>query len=187
MEALSKIMTKTAERMRMRMTSSTLFLLMLLSYTAAHNTPTPKETKAIIQKTLEATQKVLDDLFVRWQIKQYPNFLNSVEMSLTSWEVMKLKMQQKLLSSSRGKTDEKFVVSFLGSSVTAGHDSRFNQSFSEVTRVLMKPAFDAAGIQLQVINGAMGNNPCLPYDICVKTFAGLEADIIHWEQVKKIL
>lgn len=29
---------------------------------------------------------------------------------------------------------------------------------------------------------AHGNNPCLPYDLCVKTFAGSDADIIHWEQ-----
>ena len=28
----------------------------------------------------------------------------------------------------------------------------------------------------------MGNNPCMPYDICVRTFAGIDADIVHWEQ-----
>ena len=28
----------------------------------------------------------------------------------------------------------------------------------------------------------VGNNPCTPYDMCVKYFAGLDADIVHWEQ-----
>lgn len=32
----------------------------------------------------------------------------------------------------------------------------------------------------------MGNNPCIPYDVCVKAFAGNEADIVHWEQVHSI-
>eukprot|EP00596_Hydrurales_sp_CCMP1899_P007177 CAMPEP_0119044184 /NCGR_PEP_ID=MMETSP1177-20130426/29321_1 /TAXON_ID=2985 /ORGANISM="Ochromonas sp, Strain CCMP1899" /LENGTH=376 /DNA_ID=CAMNT_0007013835 /DNA_START=275 /DNA_END=1402 /DNA_ORIENTATION=+ len=76
----------------------------------------------------------------------------------------------------------KFVISFLGSSVTAGHDSKFNVSFSELTRENMMPAFDKAGIKLEVINGAMGNNPCLPYDVCVKAFAGVEPDMVMWEQ-----
>merc|ERR1711871_52676 len=31
-------------------------------------------------------------------------------------------------------------------------------------------------------NAAMGNNPCMPYDVCVKTFAGMDSDIVHWEQ-----
>lgn len=28
----------------------------------------------------------------------------------------------------------------------------------------------------------IGNNPCVPYDLCVKTFAGLDADMVQWEQ-----
>lgn len=31
-------------------------------------------------------------------------------------------------------------------------------------------------------NVALGNNPCVPYDVCVKSFAGLDADLVHWEQ-----
>ncbi len=46
----------------------------------------------------------------------------------------------------------------------------------------MKPAFAAMGIDLDSRNVALGNNPCTPYDVCVKYFAGLDADIVHWEQ-----
>ena len=151
---------------------------------------THEETKQKVEAAVKVTDKILDTMFERWKIREYPAFLSSVEMTETSWEVLRVKLQVKILKSltaggkklSDGSTN-KFVVSFLGSSVTAGHDSLFNQSFSELTRGFMKPAFDAIDIELEVINGAMGNNPCLPYDVCVKTFAGLEADIIHWEQV----
>jgi hypothetical protein len=151
----------------------------------------PGESKGILESAIAATDKILHTLYDRWQVNDFPNFLQSVEMSETSWEVLKVKFQLKILtavasgiSMNAPLTDKnKFVVSFLGSSVTAGHDSNFNVTTSELTRSFMKPAFDAAGIQLEVINGAMGNNPCLPYDVCVKTFAGPEADIIQWEQV----
>lgn len=151
----------------------------------------PGESKGILEAAIAETDKILHTLYDRWQVNDFPNFLKSVEMSETSWEVLKVKFQSKILtavasgvSMNAPITDKnKFVVSFLGSSVTAGHDSDFNITTSELTRHFMKPAFDAAGIKLEVINGAMGNNPCLPYDVCVKTFAGLEADIIQWEQV----
>ena len=137
-------------------------------------------------KTISAeTDKILQQLFSRWKIAEFPSFLRSVAMSQTSWEVLKVKYQLKILKAlSEGSTEkkEKFVISFMGSSVTAGHDTKFDITFSELTRSVMTPAFKAAGIELEVINGAMGNNPCLPYDACVRTFAGPEADIVHWEQ-----
>ena len=158
-----------------------LLLLALFSVTADNNK---------IAAIKEVTERTLQELHQRWSISDFPNFLRSVSMSQTSWEVLKVKYQVKILkalsqgvSSNENKPKkEKFVVSFMGSSVTAGHDTKFNITFSELTRSVMKPAFDAAGIQLEVINGAMGNNPCLPYDACVRTFAGPEADIVHWEQ-----
>ena len=104
-----------------------------------------------------------------------------------------MKFHHKILTALLGNAPEdqkknetnKFVISFLGTSVTAGHDVKFDVSVSELTRQNMKPAFDIAGIEFEVINGAMGNNPCMPYDICVKAFAGLDADIIQWEQVSR--
>ena len=165
-------------------------ILCILILTTHINGFTHEESKQKLEATIQVTDKILDTMFERWKIREYPAFLSSVEMSDTSWEVLRVKLQVKILKSltAGGKkqsdgTTNKFVVSFLGSSVTAGHDSLFNQSFSELTRGFMKPAFDAMDVELEVINGAMGNNPCLPYDVCVKTFAGLEADIIHWEQV----
>lgn len=46
----------------------------------------------------------------------------------------------------------------------------------------MEPAFKALNLKLVAKNVALGNNPCMPYDVCVKIFAGLDADIVQWEQ-----
>lgn len=70
----------------------------------------------------------------------------------------------------------------MGSSVTAGHDTAFNISFPSLAEAVMSPVFSLLGIEMKSINAAMGNNPCLPYDLCVHAFAGNEADIVHWEQ-----
>jgi hypothetical protein len=100
---------------------------------------------------------------------------------LKAFLFIKLKFQDKILSAAKNDTSN-FLISFMGSSVTAGHDSPFNQSFPILTGKNMEKAFAAVNIQLTSINAAMGNNPCMPYDVCVKTFSSADADIVHWEQ-----
>ena len=46
----------------------------------------------------------------------------------------------------------------------------------------MKDALAALNVDLDSRNVALGANPCTPYDVCVKVFGGLDADIVHWEQ-----
>ena len=46
----------------------------------------------------------------------------------------------------------------------------------------MESALKSADVTLEVRNVALGNNPCMPYDICVKFFCGYDADAVHWEQ-----
>lgn len=158
-------------------------LLYALSYIV--NGATEEEAiKKLISDSRTATDSILTTIFDRWEIKEFPSFLESVAMSHTSWEILKAKYELKILSTSDAEKKPQFVISFMGSSVTAGHDTKFDLSFSELTRSVMKPAFDAVGVELIVRNGAMGNNPCMPYDACVRTFAGPDADIVHWEQVK---
>jgi hypothetical protein len=137
----------------------------------------------ILINGLSKTDEVLQQILTKWQINSFPNFLRSVAMTHTSWEVLKVKYQHKILSKLLHPENEvKFVITFTGSSVTAGHDTDFNISFSELTGKVMAPAFEPFNIKLESRNAALGNNPCLPYDVCVKTFAGKDADIVHWEQ-----
>jgi hypothetical protein len=70
-----------------------------------------------------------------------------------------------------GKQPE-FVVSFSGTSVTAGHDNNFDQSFPIVFYKALNDSFNAAGVRLVVRNHAMGNNPPIPSALCVGSQLG---------------
>lgn len=75
----------------------------------------------------------------------------------------------------------KFVIGVMGTSVTAGHDNLFNQSFPVLWGQLMQEAFTVAGVELVVRNHAMGWNPIHPSYFCVGEIAGQDADVIMWE------
>lgn len=47
----------------------------------------------------------------------------------------------------------------------------------------MKEPLAALNIDAISRSVAIGNNPCMPYDLCVKYFAGDDADIVYWEQL----
>ncbi len=51
----------------------------------------------------------------------------------------------------------------------------------------MRASLAAMDVMLDSRNVALGNNPCTPYDMCVKFFVGLDADIVHWEQVRDVM
>lgn len=138
--------------------------------------------EGLIDKGIFATDSILRAITDRWQIHDFPKFLNSVSMPHSSWLTMRVKFEQKILMGMLKKDEVKFVASFLGSSVTAGHDTDFNITFTENLGRRMEPAFAAMNIKLVSRNAALGNNPCVPYDICVTPFAGVDADVVHWEQ-----
>ena len=55
-----------------------------------------------------------------------------------------------------------FIVGVMGTSVTAGHDNYFEQSFPVVWGRLMEEAMASAGVNLTMRNHAMGWNPIHP-------------------------
>lgn len=72
-------------------------------------------------------------------------------------------------------------MSFAGTSVTAGHDNFFNQSYPVVFGRILQPVFEAAGVGLVVRNHAMGNNPAVPSAFCVGAQLGEDTDVAVWE------
>ena len=85
--------------------------------------------------------------------------MDSAAFSHSSWEVLKLKFQERILSVAKSGKEDTFVTSFMGSSVTAGHDSPFNASFPVLVENLLAPVFKPLNIKLISRNAAMGNNP----------------------------
>lgn len=162
-----------------------MLLLLLAGPACSENASGESSSSALTEKLKAAkvaTNAQLSRIHDEWQIDKYPNFLKSCQMHKSSWEMLRLRFMEALISLGGSGGSAPFVISFTGSSVTAGHDSYFNQSYPVVAEGLLLPAFRAAGINLEVRNVAHGNNPCMPYDPCVGTIAGYDADIVHWEQ-----
>jgi hypothetical protein len=170
-----------------------------------------------IREALLATNQVLFDIETRWEIADFPNFLQTGAMPPHSYQVLVNRFTQhilkdptySLLVSSKVRKDkanedtsgekerrldaigtgqsstrhlDEFIISFMGSSVTAGHDTKFNNTMVPLVEKLMAPAFAPLGVRLITRMAALGNNPCMPYDACPKAFSGDDTDMVHWEQ-----
>ena len=76
--------------------------------------------------------------------------------------------------------DAQYKMIFGGSSVTAGHDNGPRQSYVYIWEDLMRPTFEALGIDFIVNNIAQGANNCIPSDLCYESMGGEGADFISW-------
>lgn len=72
-----------------------------------------------------------------------------------------------------------------GVSTTAGHDNLYEQSYPIVLNGTMGRLMAAAGVRYEAINVAMGNTKAAPYSLCVDAHAGLQADIVSWDMVRR--
>jgi len=140
----------------------------------------PSNTINNLKASLDITESIISEIHRKWAINAYPNFLSSASIPEKSWKIMKLKYINKAISSLLSQSSMKesnnqfvtFVMSFMGSSVTAGHDSPMNKSFTYLVGEIMNPAFEPVGVKIISRSGAVGNNPCMPYDLCPKAFSG---------------
>ncbi len=136
-----------------------------------------------LAKGVELAQSVLSLIRARYELDGSigRNFwLASNSMKATTWDIMKYKYLVKMLSPNAA--DRTFTMTFGGSSVTAGHDSYFKQSYSEIVNARMGPVLAALGVELRVHNIAQGANNCSPYQLCYESMGGLDPDWINWEQ-----
>ena len=84
--------------------------------------------------------------------------------------------------SASSNLNKEFLFVFGGSSVTAGHDNWFDQSYPMVFERRVAGVFDALGVPLTVRNIAQGANNCLPYNYCQAAMGGDTPDFLNWEQ-----
>ena len=80
---------------------------------------------------------------------RYQFILASSAMPDYTWDILKYKFAYKIINtkiSSTNDTASTFFMIFGGSSVTAGHDNYFNQSYPLVFERRMKPIFDGINI-----------------------------------------
>lgn len=133
------------------------------------------------QKARLAIIREKSRLYTEWDIRHFPLFLETFHIPTRSWKIYKAKFID-LLIKTQGKNTSKFVIGFSGSSVTAGHDNYIYEAYPAIVEKTLRNIFSPLGIELEVRNHAMGNNPCYPYDTCMSTHLGDDVDIITWEQ-----
>ena len=113
-----------------------------------------------------------------WYYHQF--FLGSFNLPYKTWDILKYKVLLKIVEGKVNATPSKFLMIFGGSSVTAGHDNYYNESYPFVYERRIKPIFDELGIDLQVHNIAQGGNNCRPSDYCYEAMGGEDADWMGW-------
>ena len=123
-------------------------LLKFVSVCAVFTTTHAEEdAMSILEAGLTKTDEIINRMMNKWQISEFPNFLKSGAMPKSSWDILKVKFQSKILEGLQTpKGETKFIMTFTGSSVTAGHDSFFNQSFPELTGIVMDEALSVLNI-----------------------------------------
>jgi hypothetical protein len=138
------------------------------------------ELETGLQKALQLLDKTVNLIYQRFEFHnwhQYQFFLGSSNMPSYGWDLIKYRVAKKVLQGAQS-----YVMIFGGSSVTAGHDNYYNQSYPFVYERRMKEAFAAMGIKLEVRNIAQGASNCRPSNYCYEAMGGEDADFIGWEQ-----
>jgi hypothetical protein len=90
------------------------------------------------------------------------------------------RLREKLVVPIISDDDKKFTVAFAGTSVTAGHDNWFNQSYPLVYEATLRPVLEAGGVDFTVRNHATGGNAISPSHFCAPAqLDGHPSDLDH--------
>jgi hypothetical protein len=149
------------------------------SVTAPSNTNKIKDTEYSHAK--RAVEDLSDKIFQRFQfhdesLRQF--FLISWNIPAQGHDILKYKIAKKMVD---GHSSAQFLMVFSGTSVTAGYDNYFNESYPIVFEKRMRPIFEALGIKLIVRNIAQRRISCHMSNFCLEAMGGPDADFYGWE------
>ncbi|VEU44807.1 unnamed protein product [Pseudo-nitzschia multistriata] len=118
------------------------------------------------------------------ELKEY--FLKSDAKYWNSVENLQRKMMIKLLlqkaPDAKGKSSNKYVWATGGHSAAAGHGNLFKESYTKVMEATAVSVFDAAGLELEARNFAMGaTSSAAEMSMCFKEVYGDDVDIFSWD------
>jgi hypothetical protein len=83
-----------------------------------------------------------------------------------------------------GLTDDEeqaFIISVVGSSMSAGHDNFRNGTFAAILQRTLQPAWDSLGVKFKVRNLAVGGRNPSPWPLCMKQLVGDDTDLLIYE------
>lgn len=112
------------------------------------------DSKIDFKEAVILAQDVLNLIRHRYELDGIGSqfFLASNNVDKHTWDVIKYKIAKKILG------QEQFLMTFGGSSVTAGHDNYYNQSYPAVVNRRLTPILKALGVDLVVRNIAQGES-----------------------------
>jgi hypothetical protein len=137
---------------------------------------------ADLEKGVEKLQALLDLIHNRYQLYETTGdyFYSNQNINSNSYDIYKYRLAKKILATTA--EDRRYLMIFGGSSVTAGHDNRFESAYPAITYKRLAPIFDALGIDFKVDNIAQGANDCFPYELCYESMGDEDPDFVNWEQ-----
>lgn len=151
-----------------------------LNTDGGRNLDTILDDKVDLSKAKTMAQELLSLIHNRYELDTQRGsnfFLTTNNMKASTWDMMKYKFLMKILG-----TDKEFLLVFGGSSVTAGHDNYYTQSYPFILDKRMSPILSTLGVEMHTHNIAQGANNCSPYQLCYESMGGEDADVIGWEQ-----
>ena len=92
--------------------------------------------------------------------------------------VLIARLALKVLLSARGEASQKLRISAFGSSVTAGHDCFSSAAYPAVLQRSLAPMVEPLGLELEVLNSAVGGRGPWLASFCLQTSVGDAADIV---------
>lgn len=137
------------------------------------------------EKAKEEIQRNAHLIYERFEFHnqfRYQFFLGASNLSKKTWDLMKYKFALKAIDAIRLQKNSTFIMIFGGSSVTAGHDNYFNQSYPNIVFKRFSSSLAALGIELVVNNIAQGANQCRPSNLCYESMGLENFDWVGWEQ-----
>jgi hypothetical protein len=128
-------------------------------------------------------ENLLDLIYNRYQLSEkFGDFFYVAQtLSAHSWDIYKHRFAKKIVKGS--DNDNRYLMIFGGSSVTAGHDNKPNSSYPGIVQKRLSGVFQDLAIDFQVHNIAQGANNCHPYELCYESMGGVDPDFVGWEQV----
>lgn len=135
-----------------------------------------------LEKGKQKLNELLDLIYNRYQLgdPEGDHFYSNQNIATNGWDIYKYRLAKKVLTPTN--EDRRYLMIFGGSSVTAGHDNRFNSSYPLIVKKRLDPIFEALGLDLVVDNIAQGNNNCMPYELCYESMGNEDPDFVNWEQ-----
>lgn len=136
--------------------------------------------KSAFDRTRQEAARAASLIYERYEFsnRTYQQYFNIIwNMPDYAWDILKYKIATKLF-----RPDSRIDMIFTGSSVTAGYDNYYNQSYPIIFEKTVRRTFDYLGLPLHVANIAQHRINCKLHTYCIHSIVNTKSiDFLGWE------